>query len=236
MPPDDSFDKAPGWLFDGMAAAFSSGAARLAIVGEDPVAAGGPGHGQGGARQPRAVQGLSAGARADHRLRHQLDPSSPARPRPGPQRCSRTSRRRRRVARLWDAIFAASRVDAARSGRRLGGAQRHAACQARGCLNERRYAALRFRGRAPISRSASPTAMYGWAAPSRAKNGIVCNPNIPTEEVFTTPHKDRVEGTCRGHQAALLSGHADRGHRGALRGGPHRRGAGRDRAGGAGPR
>src|SRR5690349_12102412 len=33
---DDSFDRATGWLFDGMAQAFRSGAARLAIVGEDP--------------------------------------------------------------------------------------------------------------------------------------------------------------------------------------------------------
>ena len=29
---------------------------------------------------------------------------------------------------------------------------------------------------------------------STAKNGIICNPNIPTEEVFTTPHALRVEG------------------------------------------
>jgi aminopeptidase len=27
-----------------------------------------------------------------------------------------------------------------------------------------------------------------------AKNGVTCNPNIPTEEVFTTPHARRVEG------------------------------------------
>ena len=32
---------------------------------------------------------------------------------------------------------------------------------------------------------------------SRAKNGVVCNANIPTEEVFTTPHKDRVDGFVR---------------------------------------
>src|SRR6185503_6977333 len=35
--PDESFDRATGWLFEGMAAAFKSGAARLAIVGEDPA-------------------------------------------------------------------------------------------------------------------------------------------------------------------------------------------------------
>src|SRR5688572_15929514 len=34
--PDASFDRATGWLFDGMANAFKSGAARLAIIGEDP--------------------------------------------------------------------------------------------------------------------------------------------------------------------------------------------------------
>ncbi len=28
-----------------------------------------------------------------------------------------------------------------------------------------------------------------------AGNGLYCIPNMPTEEVFTTPHKDRVEGT-----------------------------------------
>lgn len=35
--PDGAFDTAPGWLFDGMAAAFDRGAARLAIAGEDPA-------------------------------------------------------------------------------------------------------------------------------------------------------------------------------------------------------
>ena len=35
--PEESFDAAPGWLFDGMAQAFRNGAARLAIVGDDPT-------------------------------------------------------------------------------------------------------------------------------------------------------------------------------------------------------
>src|SRR5258707_6368627 len=34
--PFAAFDKAPAWLFEGMAGAFKTGAARLAIVGEDP--------------------------------------------------------------------------------------------------------------------------------------------------------------------------------------------------------
>ncbi len=44
---------------------------------------------------------------------------------------------------------------------------------------------------------------------SKAKNGVVCNPNIPTEEVFTTPHALKVEGTVSStkplsHQGTLI--------------------------------
>ncbi|MGA2963548.1 MAG: aminopeptidase, partial [Candidatus Korobacteraceae bacterium] len=35
--PRESFDRAPKWLYDGMAAAFKSGAARLAITGANPL-------------------------------------------------------------------------------------------------------------------------------------------------------------------------------------------------------
>ena len=44
---------------------------------------------------------------------------------------------------------------------------------------------------------------------SAAKNGVTCNPNIPTEEVFTTPHALRVDGYVRStkplsHQGTLI--------------------------------
>src|SRR6478752_4454359 len=35
--PDDSFDRAAGWLYEGMAKAFSGNTARLAIVGDNPM-------------------------------------------------------------------------------------------------------------------------------------------------------------------------------------------------------
>ena len=71
--PDAAFDKAAKWLYDGMGAAFKSGAARLAIAGgnpsllsnEDPEKVG---------RANRAVStGIPAGAGADHAARDQLD-------------------------------------------------------------------------------------------------------------------------------------------------------------------
>src|SRR5690606_39521031 len=35
--PDASFDRAAGWLYEGMAKAFSQNTARLAIVGDNPM-------------------------------------------------------------------------------------------------------------------------------------------------------------------------------------------------------
>src|ERR1700732_4118230 len=35
--PDDSFDRAAGWLYEGMAKAFGANTARLALVGDDPM-------------------------------------------------------------------------------------------------------------------------------------------------------------------------------------------------------
>ena len=93
---DESFDAAPGWLFDGMAQAFRNGAARLAIVGDNPTLLAGRGPGQGRPRQPRPLHRLSPGAGADHRDRHQLDPGRQCHARLGPLRLPRPGRSRRR--------------------------------------------------------------------------------------------------------------------------------------------
>ena len=39
-----------------------------------------------------------------------------------------------------------------------------------------------------------------------AKNGIICSPNIPTEEVFTTPHADRVDGYVKATKPLVYRG------------------------------
>ena len=52
---------------------------------------------------------------------------------------------------------------------------------------------------------------HAWkGGASTSRNGITCNPNIPTEEVFTTPHRLRVDGTVRStnplsHNGTLIS-------------------------------
>jgi aminopeptidase len=52
---------------------------------------------------------------------------------------------------------------------------------------------------------------HAWkGGASVSRNGIACNPNIPSEEVFTTPHRLRVEGVVRStkplsHNGTLIS-------------------------------
>jgi aminopeptidase len=53
---------------------------------------------------------------------------------------------------------------------------------------------------------------YVWRGQDQtAGNGLYCVPNIPTEEVFTTPHKDRADGTVTAtkplsYQGTLIDG------------------------------
>ena len=100
-------------------------------------------------------------------------------------------------------------------------------------LNGQRFHALQYSGPG-MDLTIGLADGHEWeGGASTAKNGITCNPNIPTEEVFTTPHCRRVERPCREHKAAVLSGHADRQHPGAIRGRQDRRGQGVARRGGA---
>ena len=63
---DAGFDKAAGWLFEGMAQAFRSGAARLAITGGNPSLLSQGRSGESWPGEPRSVQGLSSGDRAHY--------------------------------------------------------------------------------------------------------------------------------------------------------------------------
>ena len=211
--PDASFDKAPNWLFEGMAAAFRGGAARLAIVGEDPalLAREDP---DKVARANRArsqaylpALQLIAGFDINWTI---VSYASPAWARAVfPDESQEVA-----VDKLWNAIFAASRVDTADP---VAAWQAHnAGLRSRTeFLNAKSYAALRFRGPGTdLTVGLADDHQWEGGAAS-AKNGITCNPNIPSEEVFTTPHKDRVEGFVTStkplsYQGTLIEGIAVR--------------------------
>src|ERR1700742_3568874 len=107
---DAGFDKAPGWLFEGMANAFRSGAARLAITGGDPSLL----SKEDPEKVGRANRAVSKAYRPAIELitRHDINWTIVASATPAwaaavfpdlpPDQA---------MTRLWDAIFAASRVD-----------------------------------------------------------------------------------------------------------------------------
>lgn len=190
---DDAFDVAPGWLFDGMAAAFRGGAARLAIVGDDPTLL----SGEDPAKVARANKARSKAYQPALELITTsainwtlVAGATPAWARAVfPDLDEATA-----LARLWDAILAASRADAP-DPVAAWAAHNASLVARRAMLNERRYAALRFRGPGTdlVVGLADGHAWSGGV--TTARNGATGNPNIPTEEVFTTPHAAKTQGT-----------------------------------------
>ncbi|MDT7952346.1 MAG: aminopeptidase [Acetobacteraceae bacterium] len=207
--PDEAFDYAPGWLYDGMARAFEAGAARLAIGGEDPTLL----SGQDADRVARANRSRSVAYRPALELitNFAVNWNIVCYATPSWARVVFPDLPEAEgVARLWDAIFAASRIDDADPV--AAWAAHNAALHARtAALNEKRFASLHFSGPGTdlTVGLAEGHLWLGGSEPS--KNGIVCNPNIPSEEVFTTPHAGRVDGVVRStkplsYQGTLIEG------------------------------
>lgn len=206
---DESFDTAAGWLYEGMAEAFKRGAARMAIVGEDPMLLAE----QDAAKVSRAGKANSAAYKPalEKIAKFEINWSICAWPgQAWAQRMFPDLAPSEAQAKLAEAIFAASRVD--RDDPVAAWAEHNATLRTRTeWLNEQRFSALHFKspGTDLIVGLADDHEWHGGA--SEAQNGVVCNPNIPTEEVFTTPHAHRVDGTVRStkplsHQGSLIDG------------------------------
>ena len=79
-------------------------------------------------------------------------------------------------------------------------------------MTERRFDALRFDGpgHRPRGRPAAEL-VVAWPRGSRPIDGIEHMPNLPTEEVFTTPDPARVDGNVRSTKPLYLAGKIIRG-------------------------
>ena len=186
------FDQAAGWLYDGMAKAFDAGTARLAVVGEDPMLLAG----QDTAKVSRANRANSVAYRPAMERITGFDVNWNIVAYPGAAWARQVfpdASPEAAVGRLADAIFAASRVD--RRDPVAAWAEHNAALRARTeRLNGQRFSALHYTGPGTDLTIGLADGHEWHGGASTAKNGITCNPNIPTEEVFTTPHALRVEG------------------------------------------
>ena len=207
--PDESFDFAPEWFYNGIANAFRSGAARMAITGANPALL----SGQDPQKVSRANIAMSKAYKPAMELitRHDINWTIVAAATPAwaelvfpgePEELA--------MGKLWDAIFRTSRItgdDPVADWKRHGENLKRRV----DLLNAKRYHSLRFftpDGATDLTVGLADQHLWAGGG-ATAGNGVYCQPNIPTEECFTTPHKDRVHGIVTAskplsHQGTLI--------------------------------
>jgi aminopeptidase len=204
---DESFDRAPNWLYDGMAKAYENGAARLAIAGDNPMLL----SQEDPAKVGRANKATSIAYKPalEHISNFDINWNICSYPNPSWAKLVFPDLPiEEAVRKLADAIFAASRVD--RDDPIAAWAEHNGELKKRSTwLNSERFSALHFTGPGTDLTVGLADGHEWHGGASTAKNGVTCNPNIPTEEVFTTPHALKVEGHVSStkplsHQGTLI--------------------------------
>ena len=204
---DQSFDKATNWLYNGMSEAFDNNTARLAIVGEDPLLL----SGQDPSKVSRANKATSIAAKPAMERITRFDINWNLISWPGkawarqmfPELDEENAQRK-----LADAIFTASRVN---SSDPISEWKKHNINLRKWSdwLNSQNFYAISYKGPG-TNLTVGLADDHEWmGGASKAQNGVICNPNIPSEEVFTTPHAYRVDGeVCAtkplSHQGSLI--------------------------------
>src|SRR5580700_1985797 len=207
--PDESFDKAAKWLYDGMGAAFKSGAARLAIAAGNPSLLSNEDPDKVG-RVNRAVSQAYRPA-LELITRHEINWTivSSATPAWATQMFPADAPDVA-LAKLWEAIFQTTRINMEDP---VSDWKRHDAGlhKRANYLNEKRYSALKYRGPGTDFTLGMADDHVWMGGGTTAGDGIYCIPNMPTEEVFSMPHKDRADGTITAtkplsHQGTMIEG------------------------------
>ena len=206
---DESFDHAPGWLYNGMAEAYAANAARLHIVADNPMAL--------AAEDPEKVSRAAKANSLAYKpaltkiANFEINWNIAAYPgKAWSQIVFPDLEPAAAQAALADAIFAASRIETDNAAAAWAAHNANLATR-RDWLNKQDFASLHFISEHTDLIVGLADGHLWTGGASKAKNGIICNPNIPTEEVFTTPHKDGVNGKVRAskplaHQGTLIEG------------------------------
>jgi aminopeptidase len=190
--PRDSFEEAPNWLPNAFLEYAQQGDARISIRGNDPdllkdqdpelVA------------QARKALNIKLQPFADLLMRSELNwlvisapvPSWAAKVFPdlAPEQ---------QVSRLWEMIFDVCRL---KQHDPIGAWEQHISqLSARAdYFNRKQYATLHYRAPGTDLRVGLPKNHVWKSARDTSTRGIVFVPNMPTEEIFTLPHKDQVSG------------------------------------------
>ena len=195
LAPADSFDQFSRWLPKALVEHVEAGDATLSIYANDPdLLAGQPMDRVGGMQRSssralnpfreqisRNQTNWAVVAAASQRWAAKVFPGvAPA----------------EQIERLWQTIIRFCRLDA---GDPIAAWQTHIAALAARAdfLNRKQYTALRYAGPGTSLLVGLPKGHLWISARSESRNGIAFTANIPTEEVFTMPHRERVDGIVR---------------------------------------
>ena len=203
----ESFDKSTDWLFDAMGVAFDQNTARLAVVGEDPMLL----SGQNADHIGRANQAVSKASSPVRERITRFDVNWNIIAWPGTQWAKRVFPNLEggeAQMQLAKAIFQASRLEG--KDPIVNWKLHNKNLRERtNWLNAKNFAALHFYGEGTDLKVGLADGHEWMGGASKARNGVVCNPNIPSEEVFTTPHALKVNGYVKStkplsHQGTLI--------------------------------
>ena len=204
---DTSFDQAANWLYDGMGAAFDNNTARLAIVGDDPMLLANEDPEKVGRVNKANSQALTPAreriTRFDINWNIVAWPGLAWAKRMFPDLPENEAQ-----GKLAEAIFSASRVNVSNPIEAWNNHNKNLRKRSN-WLNQQNFASLHFSGPGTDLKVGLADGHEWMGGASLARNGITCNPNIPSEEVFTTPHCMRVQGTVSStkplsHQGTLI--------------------------------
>lgn len=199
---DEAINYAPGWFHDSIARAHREGAARLAIVSEDPMLL----SDVSPARVAASNKARSKAAKATSEMVSSMSINWCLVGAAGPAWAQRVfPNDPDATAKLWDAIFLTSRVLEA---------DPVAAWIAHSETLEKKVKWLDALHLSELHFVGPGTDLYvglvddhQWAGGGAlTKSGIRCSANIPTEEVFTMPHRERVNGVVCSTKPLSLRG------------------------------
>jgi len=201
---DETMSYVPQWMIDGITQAHRQGAARLGIISSDPAAladispervgAASKAYSQATMELSKLVTDMAinwcliGAASTDWAVRIFPDCS--------PEEATQ---------KLWDQIFLTSRIHEA-DPLTAWAAHSESLHKRVDYLNSLKLDTLHFKGPGTDLR-VGLVQDHVWAGGGAVtKSGIQCSPNIPTEEVFTMPHRGRVDGVVTSSKPLSLRG------------------------------
>ena len=203
----DAFDKAASWLYNGIGEAFDNNTARMAIAGDDPMLLAK----EDPEKIGRANKANSIAYKPARERITQFDINWNIIAWPGLDWAKRVFPNLspdEAQSCLSEAIFDASRVSSSdpAAAWKVHNENLRKKCE---WLNLNRFSALHFVGPGTDLMVGLADEHEWMGGASIAQNGITCNPNIPSEEVFTTPHALKVDGWVSStkplsHQGSLI--------------------------------